>query len=184
MSLILTSERLLLRPLSQFDMDVVVEMRTNPDVMKFFGGAETEEQIALNMRKYTRRCAEGRIGAWCVTDRSTEEKLGMAILLPLANGEDEMWDLVVGDDLPDCEIQIGFMLKRSAWDKGFATEASRRLLRFAFEDILLDELVATTHLDNTTSKRVLEKSGLVPELIRRRPGFRVTRQQWEERVPG
>jgi len=184
MSLNLTSERLLLRPLSQFDVDVVVEMRTNPEVMKFFGGAETEEQIELSMSKYTRRCADGRIGAWCITDRSTEEKLGMAILLPLANGEVEMWDLVIGNDLPDCEIQIGFMLKRSAWDKGFATEASRRLLLFAFEDIELDELVATTHPDNIASKHVLEKSGLGPKLIRQRPGFRTTRQQWEETAPG
>ncbi len=110
----------------------------------------------------------------------------MAILLPLPIEEDDRnWDLVVGDDVPDCEIEIGYILKKSAWGKGYATEATKRLLKFAFEETPLEELVATTNSENTASQRVLEKSGLVYEGMRRAyavdcPGYRITRQQWLE----
>jgi RimJ/RimL family protein N-acetyltransferase len=186
MKLVLKSERLLLRPLVETDADVEIEMGTDPEVMKYVGAVETKDQIVRDMQKYTRRCAGGCIGVWCVTNRSTEEKLGSAILLPLPIEEDDTnWDLVVGEELPDCEIEIGFILGRSAWGMGYATEATKRLLRFAFEETPIEELVATIDPENIASRRVLEKSGLVYEGMRRAyaaecPGFRITRQQWLE----
>ena len=188
MNLNLKSERLLLRPVRESDLDVEVEMGTDPEVMKYIGELETREKIVQDMPKFVRRCAGGCIGIWCVLERSTEEKLGTAILLPLPIEEDDTnWDLVVGDELPDCEIEIGYMLKRSAWGRGYATEATKRLLKFAFEETPLEELVATTDPENTASRRVLEKCGLVYEGIRQAyavdcPGFRITRQQWLEWV--
>lgn len=186
MNLDLKSERLLLRPLVAADVDLEVEIGTDPDVMKYVGHVETEDRIVRDMQKYTRRCAGGCIGIWCVTDRSTKEKLGTAVLLPLPiDEEDTNWDLVVGDELPDGEIAIGYILKRSAWSKGYATEATKRLLRFAFEKTPLEELVATTDPGNTASQRVLEKSGLLYVGMRRAyatecSGFHITRQQWFE----
>ena len=71
------------------------------------------------------------------------------------------------------------------WGKGYATEACKRLLRFAFEETPLKEVVATIDPENTASQRVLEKSGLIYEGMRRAyavqcPGFRLTREQWLE----
>ena len=186
MNLDLMSERLLLRPLAEGDLDVEIEMGTDAEVMKYVGELDTEELLVHQMPKFIRRCAGGCIGVWCVIERSTNEKLGTAILLPLPIEEDDTnWDLVVGDDFPDCEIEIGYMLKRSAWGKGYATEATKRLLKFAFEVTPLEQLVATIDPENTASRRVLEKCGLICEGIRRAyavecPGFRITRQQWLE----
>jgi len=187
MNLDLKSERLLLRPLAETDSDVAIELFTDPAVIRYVCETYTEQQVLVEeMPKYTKRCAGGCIGAWCVVERATQEKLGMAILLPLPIEEDDRnWDLVVGDDVPDCEIEIGYILKKSAWGKGYATEATKRLLKFAFEETPLEELVATTNSENTASQRVLEKSGLVYEGMRRAyavdcPGYRITRQQWLE----
>ena len=155
--------------------------------MKYVHELDTEESIVREMPTYVKRCAGGCIGIWCVVDRSSKEKLGTAILLPMPIEEDDTnWDLVVGDELPDCEIEIGYMLRRSAWGKGYATEATNRLLEFAFEETPLEELVAVIDPENAASQRVLEKCGLVHEGIRRAyaeecPGFRITRQQWLER---
>ena len=184
MNLMCESERLLLRPLGDADLDIEVKIGTDPEVMRYAGGLDTEEEIARNMSKYTRRCAGGCIGIWCVTDKATTEKLGTAVLLPLPIEEDDTnWDLVVGEDLPDGEIEIGYILKRSAWGKGYATEAARRLMRFAFEETPLEELVATTDPENTASQHVLKKCGMTYEGPRRAyagecPGFRITRRQW------
>ena len=186
MDLTLKSERLLLRPFVATDADLGTEIWADPEVMRYAGGVEAEEEIVRNMSKYTRRCAGGCIGVWCVVERITRDKLGTAILLPLPVEEDDTnWDLVVGDELPDCEIEIGYILKPSAWGKGYATEAAKRLLKFAFEETSLEELVATIDPENTASRRVLEKCGLVYEGLRLAyatecPGFRITRQRWLE----
>ena len=191
MDLNLESERLLLRPLEAGDLDVSLSILTDPDVMKYVGGGIcTEDEVIEDLKIATRRCAGGSIGIWCVIDRASSEKLGTAILLPMPIEEDDTnWDLVVGDDLPDAEIEVGYILKKSAWGKGYATEACRRLVRFAFEETPLQEVVATIDPENIQSRKVLEKSGLIYEDMRRAyaencPGFRITRQQWLANNPG
>ncbi len=132
--------------------------------------------------------AGGCIGIWTVINRLTQEKLGSALLLPLPiDEEDTQWDLIQGDDLPDAEIEIGFLFKRSAWGKGYATEACSRLVRFAFEKTPLTEVVAVIDAKNTASRNVLMKCGLTYEGMRwayaeECPGFRITREQWIERT--
>ena len=76
-------------------------------------------------------------------------------------------------------------MKIAVLGKGYATEATNRLLKFAFEETPLEEPVATIDPENIASQRVLEKYGLVYEGLRRAyaeecPGFRITRQQWLE----
>jgi RimJ/RimL family protein N-acetyltransferase len=132
MNLVLKSERLLLRPLAEIDLDLDV--------------------------------------------------------LPLPIEEDDTdWDLVAGEDLPEGEIEVGYLLKQSAWGKGYATEACTRMLRFAFEQTALQEVVAVTDPENRASQKVLRKCGLIEEGLRRAyaavcPGFRITRRQWLERT--
>jgi ribosomal-protein-alanine N-acetyltransferase len=184
MNLELQSERLLLRPLSESDLDISVEILTDPQVMRYVTAAYTREQVAEEMPVALKRGGGGCIGIWCVVDRAAGEKLGTAVLLPIPIEEkDTNWDLVGGPDLPDREIEIGYMLKPKAWGKGYATEITKRLLKFAFEATPLEEIVAVTDPHNEASKSVLLKSGLRYEGMRRAyasdcPGYRVTRQQW------
>ena len=74
--------------------------------------------------------------------------------------DDTDYNLVVLGEMPDAEIEIGFCFKRSAWSQGYATEACRRLLQFAFEETPLDQVIASFDDENASSQRVLEKSGL------------------------
>lgn len=90
------------------------------------------------------------------------------------------------DQLPDCDIEIGYILKPSAWGNGYATKAAERLLKFAFEDTPLTEIVGVIDPENEASRRVLMKLGLLDDGLRRAyggqcPGFRITRQQWLEK---
>lgn len=187
MNLVLDSDRLLLRPLSENDLDVSIEILTDPAVMKFVGDTHTKEQVIQELPGTLKRCAGGCIGFWCVIDRSTKEKLGTALLQPLPiDVKGTPWNLVGGEELPDGEVEVGYFFKRSAWGKGYATEACSRLLKFAFEEAKLKEVVAITAPNNTASQNVLKKSGLISEGMRpayasQRPGFRITRQQWSEK---
>ena len=187
MNLVFESERLLFRPLSEADIDLAIDQWTDPDVVKYAADRiYTEEELVAEMPTVIRRCAGGCIGVWCLIDKVTEEKLGSALLLPMPVELDDWdWDLVVGERIPEGDIEIGFILKKSAWGKGYATEACKRLLKFAFEVSPLEEIVAVIDAENVASRKVLEKSGLIYEgLVRayteKCPGFRITRQQWKQ----
>ncbi len=180
----LESERLRLTPLAVTDIDVALEMFTDPAVMRFIDGPVDEASIRAGMPTWTRRGGDGCIGIWCISSAVTGEKYGSGFLLPLpVEDSDTDWSLVRPEALPSGDVEVGYILKQSAWGKGFATETCRRLLRFAFEETPLQEVVATFDDGNAASKRVLEKTGLTCRGRRRAygqdsPDWRIARSEW------
>jgi RimJ/RimL family protein N-acetyltransferase len=186
MKLELLSESLLMTPLVPADVDIALELWTDLEVVKYICDVLTEEEIRLEMPDSIKRGGHGGIGIWCIADLETGEKLGSAYLLPMpVEEEDVNYSLVVMDQIPDTEIEIGYFLKRSAWGQGYATEVCKRVLQFAFQEVLLNEVVASVDARNLASKRVLEKSGL---RYRGRtqcwgkdsPIYKITRDEWIE----
>jgi RimJ/RimL family protein N-acetyltransferase len=57
-------------------------------------------------------------------------------------------------------VEIGWRLRREQWGNGYATEAAREALRFGFEQLALDEIVAFTAVANEPSRRVMERIGM------------------------
>ena len=188
MSAVLSSERLSLAPLTVADVGLAIEMFTNPAVTKFVGGVMSEADIRRDMPVWTKRGGDGCIGIWCISNRVTGEKYGSGFLLPMPTDEDDTdWDLVRPGVLPDADVEIGYILKESAWGRGYATEVCRRLLRFAFEQTPLEEVVATLDDEHEASKRVLRKSGLSCRGRRRAygrdsPDWRISRSEWAASV--
>ncbi len=184
MKLELLTDRLILRPLRLDDLDLASEMFTDPQVVRYAGGLQTAEEVEADMPTTTRRCGGGCIGVWCVTHRETSQKIGTGALLPMPIDEDDTnWDLIEGPEIPDCEIEVGYILKQSAWGKGYATEICKRLLAFAFEETPLTEVVASIDDGNKESAHVLAKCGIRAEGRRRAYGeqtlcFRITREEW------
>jgi ribosomal-protein-alanine N-acetyltransferase len=188
MSAILSSERLTLTPLASGDVDMAVEMFTNPAVMKFVGGVMSEADVRRRMSVWTRRGGDGCIGIWCISDGVTGEKYGSGVLLPMPVDDDDTdWTRVIPGAMPEEDVEVGYILKETAWGRGYATEVCRRLLRFAFEATPLAEIVATFDDGHEASRRVLEKSGLSCRGRRRAygkdsPDWRISRSEWEAAV--
>ena len=185
MNLTFHSERLTFTPYTPDDLDLSLALFTDPAVLRYAGEVMSEQHIRSNMSSWSRRGGNGGIGIWTVSDRQTGEKYGSAALLPMPVEEDETdFSLLVPGEMPQCDIEIGYFLKRSAWGFGYATEASRRLLRFAFEETPLEEVVATFHKENLASRNVLLKSGFTDRGTMRCYGkddglnFRITRDEW------
>ena len=161
MNLDLKTERLLLKPLVQGDLDWCIEMFTDPDVVRYiFDDTPTTEEIIAEMPKSVKRAGGGTIGVWSVFEINLGKYLGTAALLPLPIIEDDTnWDLLTGqDELPEGDIEIGYIFNQFAWGKGYATEAATRILRFAFEQSPLAEVVAVIDAENIASRNVLEKN--------------------------
>jgi len=120
-------------------------MFTDEQVMEYAGGTVAKEKVIEEMEMWTRRGGNGCIGVWCICDPTTGESFGSTALTPLPIDKDDPdWEQVVEDQLPDGAVEIGYYLKRTAWGNGYATEAAQRILRFAFESSLLEEVVAVT----------------------------------------
>jgi RimJ/RimL family protein N-acetyltransferase len=187
MNLTLDGERVRLRPLCDDDVALSIELFTDPRVMTYICETATPEQILLEAPLAMRRGGGGCIGVWNVSLRQTAEGLGEAFLLPLPiNTDDTEWDLVGGPDLPDADIEIGYFFKPSAWGLGYATEAARLLLNFAFEHTTLNNVVAVIDPQNSGSRNVLLKAGFNEAGPRRAYatemlGFRITRDSWRAR---
>jgi RimJ/RimL family protein N-acetyltransferase len=91
--------------------------------------------------------------------------------------------------------EIGWRFARGAWGHGYATEAARAVLAFAFGTLALDEVVSFTATTNLRSQRVMERIGMrrdpaddfdhprVPlgHRLRRHVLYRLDRATWEGR---
>ncbi len=184
MNLTLLTNRLCLTPLADADIELSVEMFTDPEVVRYVCDLMSKAEIKTEMSNWIKRGGNGCIGIWCISDLKTHEKFGSVFLLPMPVGEEDTnYSLVVLGEMPDAEIEIGFALKRTAWGKGYATEACSRILRFAFEESTLNEVVASFYEENVASKRVLEKAGFFDRgrmwcYGEDSPNYRVTRTEW------
>lgn len=186
MKLELLTDRLILTPLESVDIDLAVELWTDPQVVRYICDVASEAEVRQVMPVAIRRGGDGEIGEWCIADRRTGEKIGSAYLLPMPTEEDDVdYDLIVLGKMPDSDIEVGYFLKPSAWRRGYATEVCSRMLQFAFQEASLNEIVASVDENNAASRNVLEKTGL---FYRGRakcwgkdgPIYKITRDEWIE----
>ncbi|WP_193614330.1 GNAT family N-acetyltransferase [Nocardioides lijunqiniae] len=144
---VLVTERLRLEPLTHAHTDLLVELDSDPDVLRFvFGRALTREEVVTTwMPRRTRPGADARgLGYW--VGHAGDEFLGW-------------WCLGLDDEDPTA-AELGYRLRRTAWGRGYATEGARALVAHAFGTVGLDRVWATTMVANDGSRRVLEKAGL------------------------
>ena len=190
MNLTLHTQRLVLTPFDGSDVDFSIELFTDAEVRRYAGGPMTEDQILAEIPNWSKRGGNGCIGIWYISHRDSGEKLGTVALLPMPVDEKHTdFNQVVPGRMPEGDIEVGYFLKPSAWGKGYATEACKRIVQMAFEDSPLTEIVATFDTGNAASQKVLEKSGFVDRGTMRSygedgPNFRLTRNEWLESRDG
>jgi len=188
MTLELDTDHLVLTPVTLDDLDLYIELFTDPEVTRYAFDVSTSEEVTQDFPQEIKRCCGGSIGQWCAIDKKSGEKLGISALLPMPIDQDDTdYSLVEGPHLPEGDIEIGYFLKPSVWGKSYGTEMAQRMVRFAFEETTLGEVVATFDPENQASRNVLLKAGF--EEVGTRycyseencPDFRITRNQWLRR---
>jgi RimJ/RimL family protein N-acetyltransferase len=167
MQVFLETERLLLRRFTEDDLENLVELDSDPEVMRFItGGRATpreevaNEILAAFLDHYERYAG---YGFWAAVEKSTEGFLGWFHFRP-------------AEGAPPGEVELGYRLRRSAWGKGYATEGSRALIDKGFTEFGVERVVASTMVVNVASRRVMEKSGL--------RFVRVFHQPWPDSIEG
>ena len=147
----LRTERLVLRGWRDGDLETLVELDSDPEVMRYVGDgkARSREEAADGFGRMRTAWAELGYGLFPVELAETGELTGWV-------------GLAVPRFLPEVmpAVEIGWRLLRRHWGRGIATEAAREVLRFGFEEVGLDRVVSICHVDNEPSRRVMEKLGL------------------------
>lgn len=145
-SVILETERLVLREWETEDAAALYAVVGDPEVMRFVGDgrpwADVEEAREWIGRLQASYRARGW-SRWAVAERAGGRVVGSCGFAPLVSGD----------------IDFGYLLARDAWGRGYATEVGRAALRHGFERLGFAEVLAGVAPEHAASRRVLEKLG-------------------------
>ncbi|MFD9540714.1 GNAT family N-acetyltransferase [Streptomyces sp. NPDC060022] len=144
----LRTDRLLLRRWRESDLEPWAAMNADPEVREHLGELLTREQSDATVAGMQADFDERGFGWWALQSRRTGEFVGRA-------GLDE-----VDEDMPFAGVDVGWRLTRSAWGRGYATEAALACLAFGFESLGLPEVVASTTVNNLRSQAVMRRIGM------------------------
>ena len=143
---VLETERLRLRALGPTDAEALYEVFSDPEVMRYWSNPPHPdlERTKTMIEDIRTAVAEGEILQWGIERREDGRLLGTVTLI---------------SDGSQPRAELGYILGREHWGQGYAGEAQRSAVGFAFDDLGLHRLEADTDPDNTASLRSLERLG-------------------------
>ena len=149
MSTTLSSERLILRPWREDDLDALAQLCADPEVMAHFPATLDRAGSAELLARLMAHQAEHGFTFWALQRHDDAAFVGFTGLVR------------VGFAAPFVPaVEIGWRLARPYWGQGYALEAARRALQFAFEDLYLDEVVSFTVPANQRSWGLMQRLGM------------------------
>jgi len=145
---ILTTERLVLRPVTADDQAALLAHWAAPDVRQFLldGAVLSAAEISEAIENSARDFAAAGYGLWLIREKDGPNLVGTAGLRPLE----------------DIGLEIFYSLAPASWGRGYATEASRAVLAHALGPLGLPEVLAEVDEGNTASIAVIERLGMTP----------------------
>lgn len=179
--IVLETERLILRKIAEGDAELQYRVLNTPVVMEHLGGPKELHEIEAKHAKSMAWFARDGFGFMMMIEKSSGEMVGHAGLKkvdsPSAPNNDD--------------FEIGWLVREDRWRRGYAAEAMRSVIDWAFTRHSAPHLVALTSKRNEPSWRLMEKLGMVrrKDLDFSDPAYppednpmiqySLTREQWE-----
>ncbi len=168
-TIVVETDRLILRHLEWSDLDALHAIMSDPEVMRYVGNGspktrrQTERLLGFwigdNQRAWDehtlerspqlRRAIErdAHFSLWATVDKQSNRLVGRCGLLA--------WDLEGRN-----ETEVGYVLTKTHWGRGLATEAARAIRDYGFERLGFDRLISLIGPANLASQRVAMKNGM------------------------
>ncbi len=147
MNIVIETERLLLRTFTVEDAPLIYELNLDPEVIRYtldpikdidHAGQVLEQVILPQYALYNH-------GRWAVHTKPGLEFIGWCGLKARPERN---------------EIDLGYRFIKSAWGRGYATEAAWACIQYGFEKLQLQRIIGRAMPENIGSLRVLEKCGM------------------------
>jgi RimJ/RimL family protein N-acetyltransferase len=147
--IILETPRLLLRRLLPGDLDALYALYSDPEIRRYFPEGtltyeETREELEWFLDGHPRHA---ELGLWATILKETGAFIGRCGLLP--------WT-IDGQD----EVEVAYLLDKTCWGQGLATEAASGIANYAVQTLRLRRLICLIDRENLASQRVAEKIGM------------------------
>lgn len=152
MNLQLETPRLILRPLEMSDAEAMFVMDSNPEVHKYLWQKPVKEieEVTKVIEYVQAQYQRNKIGRFATIIKETGEFIGWTGIKFVddhtENGYTNFYD-------------YGYRLNEKFWGKGYATEATKAWIDFAFNQMKIAEMNAYTHTNNDASNHILKKTG-------------------------
>ena len=143
------TERLLLRQFTPADLDEYTRIIfADPDVTRFLPRRDIppRQRAERVLNYFGEHWLKNGYGDWAVTDRAHAGLIGHCGL----------------NFIPEAgEVEVEYSLAKPYWGRGIATEAARASVRYGFEALQMERIIALADPQNIASRRVMEKVGLI-----------------------
>ena len=147
MNIIFQSTRLYFREFTESDLQFLVELNSNPKVLKYLHEpAKTVEDI--NKILHNTILPQYKLysyGRWAVHLKNTNEFIGWCGLKYIVNAD---------------EIDLGYRFKENYWGKGYGYEAANATIDYGFTILKLKHICARALPENIASWKIMEKCGM------------------------
>lgn len=143
----LSTKRLVLRPFTMGDAPNLFKIVQETDIFRYFPNKTPweMEKVERNIKYQFEQWQVHGYGQMAVTLAVTGQLLGWCGLEFISDTN---------------ETEVGYLLSKTFWGKGYATEAAKASVKFGLENIGLKQIIGLTDPENIASQRVLEKCGM------------------------
>ena len=151
-TIILETERLILRPLTLDDLDDLFALYRDPEIRRYFPeGTLTYEETREELEWIIDfQYGQHGFGLWATIHKETGKFIGRCGLIP--------WTIEGRS-----EVEVAYLLDKAYWGQGLATEAALAIVAYAFEQLQLSRLICLFYPENQASANVARKMGMTFE---------------------
>lgn len=148
MDKVIETDRLILRPFVDSDVEAVYEFNSHPEVIRYTGESPVkskQEAQDIITTIWKRDYEIQGYGRFAVVYKPDNKVIGFSGL---------KWEADIG------ETDIGYRFLPEYWGQGIATESCIPLLKYGFDDLGLKQIVGLAYPENVASCKVLMKIGM------------------------
>lgn len=145
--MIMETNRLYLREMTQADYPALCSILQDPDVMYAYEHGFEDAEVQEWLEKQRNRYAEYGFGLWAVILKETNEMIGQC-----------------GLTMQECKgrevLEIGYLFQKAFWHQGYASEAANACRTYAFEQLKATEVYSIIRDTNLASQKVALRNGM------------------------
>ena len=145
--MILETERLYLRKLTDDDFDNLCKILQDSEVMYAYEHAFSDEEVREWLARQQKRYESDGFGLWAVILKDTEEVIGQC-------------GLTLQDYRDKKVVEVGYLFQKRYWHKGYAIESARACRDYAFDTLGINEVYSIIRDNNLPSQKVAIKNGM------------------------